>query len=98
MQSTRLRRPTPGDGVALHNLVQRCPPLDQNSRHCDLLQVSRLRDTAIVAAQQDELCASVSGCRVPGNAHFEDEHDEEILFSIGPFVADGAEPLLRESA
>jgi hypothetical protein len=51
-----------------------------------------------VAAQQDELCASVSGYRVPGNAHFEDEHDEEILFSIGPFVADEAAPLLRESA
>ena len=68
----QLRRPTPEDGAALHNLVERCPPLDTNSRYCNLLQVSHFRDTAIVAEQNDRLAGFVSGYRMPGR--------EDVLF------------------
>jgi len=68
----RLRRPTPEDGAALHNLVERCPPLDPNSRYCNLLQVSHFRETAIVAEQNGRLTGFVSGYRVPGR--------EDVLF------------------
>jgi len=68
----RLRRPTPADGAALHKLVERCPPLDPNSRYCNLLQVSHFRDTAIVAEQGDRLTGFVSGYRIPGR--------EDVLF------------------
>lgn len=171
MQSMRLRRPTPEDGPALHNLVDRCPPLDQNSRYCNLLQVSHFRDTAIVAEQGDRLCGFVSGYRIPdredalfvwqvgvspegrgqglapkmvleliarhddvsylettvtpdndasaalfrkvadaldaplersvlfeSDTHFEGEHDEEVLFRIGPFTAAEAQAPLRQTA
>ena len=72
MKSLQLRRPTPEDGPALHNLVERCPPLDTNSRYCNLLQVSHFRDTAIVAEQEQQLAGFVSGYRIPGR--------EEVLF------------------
>lgn len=68
----RLRRPTPEDGAALHNLVERCPPLDTNSRYCNLLQVSHFGDTAIVAELNGKLAGFVSGYRIPGR--------EDVLF------------------
>lgn len=68
----RLRQPTPEDGAELHSLVERCPPLDTNSRYCNLLQVSHFRDTAIVAEQGDRLTGFVSGYRIPGR--------EDVLF------------------
>ena len=68
----RLRQPTLRDGPALHNLVERCPPLDHNSRYCNLLQVSHFRDTAIVAEQEGNLRGFVSGYRIPGR--------EDVLF------------------
>lgn len=68
----RLRPPTPEDGAALHNLVKRCPPLDTNSRYCNLLQVSHFGDTAIVAEQDHQLRGFVSGYRIPGR--------EDVLF------------------
>lgn len=68
----RLRQPTLADGAALHDLVDRCPPLDHNSRYCNLLQVSHFRDTAIVAEHEGDLCGFVSGYRIPER--------EDVLF------------------
>lgn len=59
------RPPTPDDSPALHELVRRCPPLDTNSRYCNLLQASHFRDTAIVAERDGELYGFVTGYRVP---------------------------------
>lgn len=69
---TSLRQPVAEDGAALHNLIKRCPPLDQNSRYCNLLQVSHFSDTAVVAERNGSLCGFVSGYRIPGR--------EDVLF------------------
>jgi len=69
MNNLNLRRPRADDGPALHRLVKRCQPLDENSRYCNLLQVTHFRDTAIVAERDGELCGFVTGYRVPGRDH-----------------------------
>lgn len=69
---TILRPPTVDDGAALHRLVRRCRPLDENSRYCNLLQVTHFGDTAIVAEQDGQLIGFVSGYRIPGR--------ENVLF------------------
>lgn len=69
MYKMNLRRPRPDDGAALHRLVKRCPPLDENSRYCNLLQATHFRDTAIVAERDGELYGFVTGYRVPGREH-----------------------------
>lgn len=67
-----LRRPTDHDGAALHDLVAACPPLDPNSRYCNLLQVSHFAETAVVAEMEGELVGSITGYLKPG--------DPETLF------------------
>lgn len=44
-----LRKPTATDGPALSDLIERCPPLDPNSRYCNLLQCTHFADTAVLA-------------------------------------------------
>lgn len=61
----RLRRPTADDGPALHELIAACPPLDQNSRYCNLLQVSHFARTAVVAEQDGDLVGSITGYLKP---------------------------------
>lgn len=65
----RLRRPEAEDGAALFRLVKRCPPLDQNSRYCNLLQVTHFNQTAIVAESEGDLVGFVTGYRIPGREH-----------------------------
>lgn len=62
----RLRTPVATDGYALHQLVERCTPLDPNSIYCNLLQCSHFADTGI-AAETDtgELVGFISGYRPP---------------------------------
>ncbi len=66
MENIRLRKPTAKDGAALHDLVQQCAPLDENSRYCNLLQVSHFADTGIVAECANALIGFITGYRVPG--------------------------------
>ncbi len=66
MQKTRLRMPTAKDGAALHELVQQCAPLDENSRYCNLLQVSHFSETGIIAECDNALIGFITGYRVPG--------------------------------
>jgi L-2,4-diaminobutyric acid acetyltransferase len=57
-----LRRPALADGPALHDLIGRCPPLDRNSRYCNLLQVTHFAETSVVAADSSgRLLGAVTG-------------------------------------
>lgn len=71
-ESLVLRPPSADDGPALYELIAACPPLDQNSRYCNLLQVSHFAQTAVVAELDGELAGSITGYLKPG--------DPETLF------------------
>ena len=49
-----LTAPTATDGPALSDLIESCPPLDPNSRYCNLLQCSHFADTAVLAWANSE--------------------------------------------
>lgn len=61
----RLRKPTVDDGVAIWRLIAACPPLDQNSVYCNLLQCTDFADTCIVAQRDDEAVGWISGYLPP---------------------------------
>lgn len=61
-----LRRPVTTDGHALHALVTACPPLDENSVYCNLLQCTHFSTTSVVAERDHALVAAISGYLVPG--------------------------------
>lgn len=61
----RLRKPEPTDGTAVWQLIADCPPLDQNSVYCNLLQCSDFADTCIVAERDGDLVGWISGYRPP---------------------------------
>ena len=64
--SIQFRKPRPDDGIAVHELIARCPPLDPNSRYCNLLQCSHFADTSILAVAEDGgTLGFISGYRVP---------------------------------
>lgn len=60
-----LRMPNADDGPALYELIAACPPLDQNSRYCNLLQVSHFAATAVVAELEGGLVGSITGYLKP---------------------------------
>ncbi len=64
-QDVIFRQPTADDGAALHDLVAACPPLDRNSRYCNLLQVSHFASTAVVAELDGRLVGSITGYLKP---------------------------------
>ena len=76
------RCPLPEDGAAVHRLIADCPPLDQNSRYCNLLQCSHFSDTSIIAEIGPEIVAFISGYILPNN--------ENTLFVWQVAVADAA--------
>ncbi len=59
------RKPRDRDGAAVHRLIARCRPLDENSRYCNLLQCTHFADTSAAAELDGELMGFVSGYRVP---------------------------------
>ena len=61
----RFRPPVAEDGLALNELVARCPPLDTNSVYCNLLQCTHFADTSIAAVENGRLIGFVSGYRPP---------------------------------
>ncbi len=60
-EALSLRIPRASDGLALHQLVENCPPLDPNSLYCNLLQCSHFADTAVAAECDGELVGFISG-------------------------------------
>lgn len=54
-----LRVPTLEDGPGIHALVAQCPPLDTNSRYCNLLQCHHFADTSIVASLGQHLIGAL---------------------------------------
>lgn len=60
-----LRKPVAEDGPAVSGLIGACPPLDENSRYCNLLQCTDFSDTCVVAERAGEVVGWVSGYRLP---------------------------------
>ncbi|WP_444939153.1 diaminobutyrate acetyltransferase [Microbulbifer sp. JMSA002] len=61
-----LRPPSLEDGMAVHKLIDSCPPLDANSSYCNLLQCSHFADTSVIAEEGDEKLGFISGYLIPG--------------------------------
>lgn len=61
-----LRAPRRQDGPALHRLVAACPPLDENSLYCNLLQTTHFADTCVAAEQAGQLVGFISAYLIPG--------------------------------
>ncbi|PZQ21217.1 MAG: diaminobutyrate acetyltransferase [Sphingopyxis macrogoltabida] len=67
------RTPIAADGPAITALIAACPPLDRNSRYCNLLQCDHFADHCIIAEKQDGTTKSgriigwVSGYRPPSD-------------------------------
>lgn len=70
------RQPSDRDGEAVWRLIASCPPLDENSLYCNLLQCTHFADTCIVAEVDGELRGWVSGYRPP------DEQDTLFVWQV----------------
>lgn len=57
------RHPSAKDGPAVFELIKSCPPLDQNSRYCNLVQCLHFAQTCMAACESGsgELVGFVSG-------------------------------------
>jgi L-2,4-diaminobutyric acid acetyltransferase len=60
-----LRPPTDRDGMAVHQLIAACPPLDTNSAYCNLIQCAHFAETSVLAEVAGELVGFISGHRIP---------------------------------
>lgn len=60
-----IRRPLPEDGAAVSALIRACPPLDNNSAYCNLLQCTHFAETCALAERDGEIIGWVSGYRPP---------------------------------
>jgi L-2,4-diaminobutyric acid acetyltransferase len=60
-----LRKPRATDGVRVADLIASCPPLDENSLYCNLLQCTDFRDTCVLAEKEGEAVGWISGYRPP---------------------------------
>ncbi|WP_188150054.1 diaminobutyrate acetyltransferase [Teredinibacter waterburyi] len=63
-----MRNPAADDGPKLTELVRLCPPLDANSRYCNLLQCSHFSATSIVALVGERLVGAITGYIIPQSA------------------------------
>ncbi len=60
-----LRKPRVTDGVRVADLVASCPPLDENSLYCNLLQCTDFADTCVLAEREGEALGWISGYHPP---------------------------------
>ena len=60
-----LKAPESRDGNAVHQLIARCKPLDENSVYCNLLQCDHFANTSVVAKRDEAVVGFVSGYRIP---------------------------------
>lgn len=59
------RAPAPADGTGVWSLVASCPPLDENSLYCNVLQCAEFADTCLLAERDGQVLGWVSGFRPP---------------------------------
>ena len=64
----QFRKPLAADGPAITALIAACPPLDRNSRYCNLLQCDHFADHCIVAEEAGRIVGWVSGYRPPSES------------------------------
>jgi len=60
-----LRPPLLEDGKAVHELIQRCPPLDVNSSYNYFLLCSHFRDSCVVAEAHRRIVGFLSAYLIP---------------------------------
>lgn len=60
-----LRKPTRSDGADLHDLIERCPPLDLNSRYAYLLMCEHHADTCVVAELDGRMVGAATAYFLP---------------------------------
>jgi L-2,4-diaminobutyric acid acetyltransferase len=76
-----IREPTVEDGLALHDLIRRLPPLSENSVYCNILQCGHFSETCAVVERKgeggNELVGFVSGYIHPR------QPDTYFLWQIG---------------
>lgn len=65
IKSILLRLPNLEDGMNVHRLIERCPPLDVNSSYCNLLQCSHFASTSVTAEQNGDIVGFISGYAIP---------------------------------
>lgn len=65
--SISLRPPVSEDGSRVFNLIAQCPPLDQNSTYCNLLQCAHFASTSVIAEAGNQVVGFISGYRLPEN-------------------------------
>lgn len=59
------RQPNAGDAPAMHALVERCKPLDVNSRYCYLVLCEHFSSTCILAEMDGEVVGMMTAYVVP---------------------------------
>jgi L-2,4-diaminobutyric acid acetyltransferase len=61
----KIDKPIADDGPAVHDLIARCKPLDENSLYCNLLHCSHFAPTSAIAKMGDKVVGFVSGYLLP---------------------------------
>jgi L-2,4-diaminobutyric acid acetyltransferase len=61
----KVHKPSAEDGAAVHDLIARCKPLDENSLYCNLLHCSHFASTSAIAKIGDKVVGFVSGYLLP---------------------------------
>lgn len=64
--------PVSEDGLRVHELISSCPPLDENSIYCNILQCDHFAETSVKVEHDGQLVAFISAYIPP--------KDPEVLF------------------
>lgn len=66
-----LRKPQDIDGYDVYDLIASCPPLDQNSMYCNLLQCTHFSSTSVIAvdASNQNVLGFISGYIKPNDSN-----------------------------
>jgi len=59
--------PVSEDGLRVHQLISACPPLDENSIYCNILQCDHFANTSVKVEKEGQLVAFISGYIPPAN-------------------------------
>lgn len=57
--------PNAEDGPLVHNLIDRCPPLERNSLYCNLLQCTHFANTCVIARRESRIAGFLSAYLLP---------------------------------